>query len=310
MRCTITFIGLYLFCATNFAQTPVDAILMQPGEACVLLNFEYGNFDEYWEGDFLRRNETIATVSRKTILPMAAIGIFKGLNVYVGLPYVKTKSSEPNGGKLEGAQGIQDLLIALKYEIFTKTSESRELSLLTSGGYSTPATNYLSDYLPYSLGFGADEWNLRAILQFKLNNGLYFRTSLGHLWRGYTEAERDYYYNDGSYYTALMDVPNAWNYQIVAGKWFFNNSFKIEASYNALKSTSGDDIRKYNAAQPTNKVQFDQVGISAHYYFQKLKGLGLIASHTQIVNGRNMSKSNTLALGITYQFNFIKESNQ
>ena len=69
MRCTITFISLYLFCAANFAQTLVDAIFMRPGEACVLLNFEYSNFDEYWEGDFLRRNETIATVSRKTILP-------------------------------------------------------------------------------------------------------------------------------------------------------------------------------------------------------------------------------------------------
>jgi hypothetical protein len=67
-----------------------------------------------------------------------------------------------------------------------------------------------------------------------------------------------------------MDVPNGWHYQIVAGKWFFNNSFKIEAAFNALKSTSGDDIRKYNAAQPTNKVQFDEVALAAQYYFQKL----------------------------------------
>jgi hypothetical protein len=282
---------------------------MQPGEACVLLNYENGAFDQYWEGESLRRNETIGTVSRKKILPMAAIGIFKGLNAYIGLPYIKTKSSEPNGGKLVGAQGFQDLLFALKHEILTKMSESGEVSLLASGGYSTPATNYLSDYLPYSLGFGADEWNLRAILQYKLNNGLYFRTSLAHLWRGYTEAERDYYYNNGSYYTALMDVPNGWHYQIVAGKWFFNNSFKIEAAFNALKSTSGDDIRKYNAAQPTNKVQFDEVALAAQYYFQKLKGLGLLAYHTRIINGKNMSKSNIFGFGITYQFNFIKVSN-
>ncbi|MDZ7649022.1 MAG: hypothetical protein U5K54_18680 [Cytophagales bacterium] len=52
-------------------------------------------------------------------------------------------------------------------------------------------------------------------------------------------------------------------------------SLRLEASYVGLKSTSGDDIRKYNAPQPTNKMEFDQVGFLSQYYFKKhLKGLG------------------------------------
>jgi len=61
-----------------------------------------------------------------------------------------------------------------------------------------------------------------------------------------------------------------------------DNSLKLEANYYALKSTSGDDIRKYNAPQPTNKVQFDQVGALVQYYLKPLKGLGVLAYYNQI----------------------------
>src|SRR5690606_39665494 len=91
------------------------------------------------------------------------------------------------------------------------------------------------------------------IVQYEWNNGFYARGSFAYLWRGETEAERDYYYNNGSFYTAWMDVPNATNFQVVAGKWFFDHAFHVEALYNATQCLSGDDIRAYNAAQPTNK---------------------------------------------------------
>ena len=295
-----------VFC---YGQTPTDALMMPSKNICVLLSYDYGHFDRYWEGDDLRKNETIATINRTTILPMAAIGILDELNLYVGLPYVKTKSSEPNGGKFEGAKGFQDFMIALKYKALEKSIGSGQLSLFSTVGYATPATNYLSDYMPYSLGFGAPEFSLRGIAQYQLSNGFYVRGMAGHLWRGYTEAERDYYYNDGSYYTALMDVPNAWNFEAVLGKWFLNNALKLELNYTGLKSTSGDNIRAYNAAQPTNKVQFDRFGVSLQYYSPSLKGLGIVGYYTNVVNGLNTAKISNVGLGLTYQFNFIKNTN-
>lgn len=284
------------------AQTPSDAIMMKQREVCLAVVYEHSWFDEYWEGNRLRTNGTIATVKRDMAAPMVAAGIFDRLNLLVGLPYVQTASSEPNGGKFAGAKGFQDLSLALKGELVNQPLGPGKLLFLTTAGFSTPISNYLSDYRPYSIGFGASEASLRGILQYELNNGLYVRGALAYLWRGQTKAERDYYYNNGSYYTAWMDVPSAWNYQLVAGAWLLNYSLRLEASYTGLKSTGGDDIRPYNAPQPTNKVAFDQFGLFAQYYFPKAKRLGVLAYYAPTVGGRNVGKSDQFGAGLTYVF--------
>lgn len=296
---------------TVMSQTPADAVMMNKHEACLAIIYDGGAFDQYFEGTNLRKNATIATVSRNTILPMIAIGIHDRLNLIVAAPYVRTKSSEPNGGKFAGANGFQDLSIVLKGKIVERTVGSGKLAVLSTIGYSTPMTNYLSDYMPYSLGFGANEWSVRGIVNYKLDMGLYAIGSFSYLWRGQTKAERDYYYNNGSYYTPWMDVPSAWNYNVAVGSWLLNNSLRIEAGFVGLKSTSGDDIRSYNAPQPTNKVVFDQVGFTAQYFFKKfkVKGLGVLANYSQVVNGRNSAKIRNIAGGITYQFKFLDRTN-
>ena len=301
----LAFIIMVIFCWTAGslqAQTPSDSWMMNKGEVCIALTYDHGAFDEYWEGSYLRSNGTIATVSRKTIMPMVAVGITDNLNFYVSVPYVKTQSSNPNGGLLQGAEGFQDLSLAVKYRALNRGFGNGKLELFAAGGFSTPLTNYLSDYRPYSLGNGTEEWSLRGIALYKFNMGVYLRAMGGHLFRGQTKAERDYYYNNGSYYSAWMDVPNAWEYSIVAGIWLLDSKLKLEASFYDLQSTSGDDIRRYNAPQPTNKVNFSQVGFSAQYYFKSLKGVGLLAYSSQVLNGRNTGKSTVFGAGATYQF--------
>lgn len=307
----ISFLIMVAMLSTStYGQTPNDALMMPKGDICILLNYDFGSFDEYWEGSTLRKNATIATVERNTILPMAAIGILDNLNFYVGVPHVSTKSTEPNGGRFAGAKGFQDLGIALKYLALRDTIPGGELSLLSTVGFSTPASNYLADYMPYSLGFGAPELSVRGIAEYKLNNGIYFRASLAHLWRGYAEAERDYYYSDGSRYSFWMDVPNAWSYETILGTWFFDHSLRIELSYVGQNSTSGDDLRPYNAPQPTNEVDFERVGLYAQYFFQgSVKGLGVQAYHNRVFNGLNAAKINNTGFGLTYQFNFKKNKN-
>ncbi|MFT0713707.1 transporter [Flagellimonas lutimaris] len=301
-------IVIFMYPAVSLkAQTPSDGLMMPSKNICVLFSYDMGTFDRYWEGSYLRSNETIATVDRNMVLPMAAIGILDNLNFYVSLPYVSTESSEPNGGYFTGARGFQDIGFALKYRPIRTELGPGRVSFLGTAGFSTPLTNYLSDYRPYSIGAGAPEFSLRAIGQYELKNQLYFRASAAHLWRGYTEAERDYYYNDGSYYTAWMDVPNAWTFETILGKWLFDTSLKLELSYSNLTSTSGDDIRAYNAAQPTNKVEVDRIGFSAQYYFKSIKGLGVVAYHNRVVNGRNTPKMSNTGFGLTYQFNVIKK---
>jgi hypothetical protein len=99
-----------------------------------------------------------------------------------------------------------------------------------------------------------------------------------------------------------MDVPNAYEYNAVVGWWLLDSSLKLEASYYTQNSTSGDDVRAYNAAQPTNKVNFDQVQFSTQYFIKPVKGLGVLAYYSQMLNGRNMGKFTNFGAGLTYQF--------
>lgn len=293
---------LTCFAAGISAQTVSDAIMMKQKEICAALVYEHGSFDHYWEGTYLRTNGTIQTVKINSVAAMAAIGLHNRVNLLVSVPYVQTKSTVPNGGFFKGAKGFQDISLALKGQILEKQLGAGKLALLATAGFSTPLTNYLSDYRPYSIGFGANEYNGRAILQYKLDKGLYLRSSPAYLHRGQTKAERDYYYNNGSYYTPWMDVPSAWNFDAIIGYWMLNYQLKVEANYVGLKSTSGDDVRPYNAAQPTNKVQFDQVGASVQYYPKSFKGLGGLLYIRQLINGRNTGKVTSFGAGLTYQF--------
>jgi len=285
-----------------YAQTPSDAIMMKQRESCFALVYDRGSWDHYWEGDYLRTHGAVGTFRKMTVMPMLAIGLHDKLNLIVSLPYIKTESDEPNGGFLAGVSGLQDFGVSLKAKVLEKEIGTSKLSLLTNVGYSTPATNYLSDYMPYSLGLGANEFSVRAIGNFKMQNGLYAMVGAAHLWRGLTEIERDYYYNNGSYYTTKMDVPNAWNFNGAVGIWLFDNSLRFEANYVALNSTSGDDIRKYNPGQPTNKIEFGQVGFFTQYYIKQIKGLGVLAYYNTVISGRNWGQSSNLGLGLTYQF--------
>lgn len=300
-------LSIFIFmciCSSVIAQTPSDAMMMKKREACIALIYDRGIFDQYWEGTYLRSNETIEAVSRVSVAPMLAVGILDQLNLYVGVQYAKTESSEPNGGQLQGVKGFQDLTIALKYRAVNADLGTGKLSAYVASGFALPVSNYLSDYRPYSLGNGTQELSFRGIVQYRWNMGLYLRGMGGHFFRGQTQAERDFYYNNGAYYTRWMDVPSAWEYNAVAGFWLFDNSLRIEASYYKMQSTSGDDIRKYNAAQPTNRVIFDQVGASAQYFSKSIKGVGVLAYYNQMLNGRNVGKVTGFGVGATYQFSY------
>ena len=293
---------IFMNVAEVSAQTPSDAIMMNQKQSCIALIYDFRTWDQYWEGTELRSNATVATFKRHTIMPMIAIGLHDRLNLIVMTPWVKTASTQPNGGKFEGSKGFQDLSLSLKGEFLKKEMGDNLLELFATVGYSTPMTNYLSDYRPYSIGAGTNEWSFRGIGQYKMGNGLYFRGNVSYLLRGTTDAERDYYYNNGSFYTTTMDVPSAWYYHAGIGVRLFDNSLKVEVLYEGQTSTSGDDIRAYNAPQPTNKVDFTMIGANAQYYFKNIKGLGLLVNYGQMLSGRNVGKSTILSGGITYLF--------
>lgn len=282
------------------AQTPLDGLMMPKGEICIALQYEQGTWDRYWEGSTIRVNQNIGDFTKKIGMPMVVGGVTDKVNLILSLPYVNTAASE---GQLTGVQGIQDFGISLKALFLEKEIGPGKLTGFSNLSFSTPASNYLSDYMPFSLGFGANELGIRAIGKYELDNGAYFRTSYAYLNRGTTHAEREYYFANGSVYTSRMDVPDAFHGQLTLGSWLFNYKLRVEASLTTLRSAFGDDIRPYCMPLPTNKVDFDRLEGFAQYYFKNNgRGFGLIASFQQILSGRNMGQFSSYGLGITYQF--------
>lgn len=292
------------FAISAYSQTFSDAVLMKKKEICFAFMYDHSTWDEYWEGTNLIVNDNIGTFSRSTYMPMIAYGITDKLNVLLAIPYASTKST---GGQLAGVKGLQDINVGIKYEAFKKDFGKHRVSALATAQFGTPMTNYLSDYMPYSLGLGTQEVSGRVIGQYEFNKMVYLRTSAAYVWRGQTEVERPYYYANGSYYTTFMDVPSAINFQAVVGGWALKHNLRMEASLNILNCVDGDDIRRWNMPQPTNKMEVTQAGFFAQYYFQSiepLKGFSLMASYSQVLEGRNMGKATGFGAGITYQFGF------
>ncbi len=231
---------------------------------------------------------------------MTAVGITDKLNVFVGLQYIQTGSSEPNGGKLAGVRGFQDLTVAAKYAFLQKQLGKNKLTALASVGFSTPASNYTPDYMPYSIGFGAPELAYRSIVQHDWNKGAYTRLGGSYLWRSYAQAEREFHDNNGSVNSHWMEVPNAITIEAALGKFLFKNRLQVEATYFSLNSLSGDTIRPFDAPKPTNKVNFGRVGLFGHYFSKKVNGLGIIAYYNRNITGKNAPQATTTGLGITY----------
>jgi hypothetical protein len=303
MKVNQLFLGLLVaslgFVRLSIAQTPLDGLMMPKGEICLAIVYENTTWDRYWEGSTIRVNQNIGTFTKHMGMPMIVGGITDKVNVILSLPYVKTEAS---AGQLTGVQGIQDFGISVKALLLEKSLGKGKLTGFSNLSLSTPASNYLSDYMPFSLGFGANELGIRAIGKYELDKGPYFRASYAYLNRGTTQADREYYFSNGSFYTSTMDVPDAFQGQVTVGSWMFNKKLRVEASLTTIRSASGDDIRTYCMPLPTNKVDFDRIEGFAQYYFKTNGGFGLIASYQQAISGRNMGQFSGYGLGITYQF--------
>ncbi|HMP29523.1 MAG TPA: transporter, partial [Saprospiraceae bacterium] len=169
------------------AQSLNDDLKMKKGEICLALNVSEDKWDQYWEGTFLFHNQNIGTFTRSTISPFVGIGLTNNLNLFAELPYMSTHAS---GGQMRGVAGIQDFNLGLKYSVIHLQSSSNALKALISANYTRPASNYLSDYLPFSLGLGAQTLSFRTIVFASLKEEkVFIRGNFSYSHVGTTEIE-------------------------------------------------------------------------------------------------------------------------
>src|SRR6185503_9074783 len=130
-----------------------DSVMMPRGALCTGFLYTHDSWDKYWEGTLERRNGNIGTVTTEAVAWMGNYGITDRLNVIAMLPYVWTEASQ---GVLSGMSGVQDATLAVKYQMldtpFTGVGALRAIAVASA---STPASDYVADFLPMSIGLGS-----------------------------------------------------------------------------------------------------------------------------------------------------------
>jgi hypothetical protein len=286
-------IGLLLPAAAR-AQMPHDVLYMPRNTSCLALSYGRSSWNQYREGSLLRDNPNLGTHTTHVASLMAAMGITDRLNVIVNLPYVATGTS---AGNLLGQRGLQDASAWLKYRFFEKSG----LSLHGVAGASTPLTNYVSEFLPMSIGLQARTATGRLIGSYShASTGLYLTTHGSYAWRSNIRVDRDSYQAGGRvYHTNEVQVPNAVDLGARIG--VLKRAWQTEVFVERFACLSGDDIRRNDMPFPTNKMEMTTLG---WYGKVQPRNLGLNARVGYVLDGRNVGQSLSYQVGVLFQLNY------
>jgi hypothetical protein len=292
---------LFLSPLLSHAQTPNDGLMMGKRYICNVLTYSNSSWTNYWEGTLKRDNPNMGTFTAQNVMFMSAYGITNKLNVIVGLPYVWTSS---NAGHMAGQRGVQDLSLFLKGRVFRLEKDQNRLSAYVVGGVSTPVSNYLPDFLPFSIGIGAKTASARAILSANVK-GFYLTGAAGYTGRGAITIDRDAYQADGKIYeTNQVLPPNVMDWSGRLG--FVNKHFQVEGFVENMTSQGGDDIRRQDMPFPTNKMDMTVAGAMAklHLYTKGGAFFTVLGQYSQVLAGRNVGEATTYTLGVQHTFRF------
>jgi Putative MetA-pathway of phenol degradation len=297
MRYFTLLIGLSLASMLS-AQSPTDGLMMPGGDLCNLLQYTHNSFHHYWEGELKRDNPNIGTISNQNVMLMCNYGITSKLNAMVALPYIRTGSDS----YLTDQKGIQDLSLWLKWQPWQYRLGKGEFKVQTTGGVSTPLTNYVADFLPLSIGMQSRAASLRAILNYTMDMGLYITTQGGHTWRSDVTLDRNsFMLGNEVIYSDQAPVPNVFDYTVRLG--MIRQKWQAELWLDSFTGLSGDNIRYNEMPQLTNKMRAISAGIMGKYYFGPL---AIQASAAKVLSGRNVGESTMVSGGIFYIFHLKK----
>jgi hypothetical protein len=297
MRALIIFI-MVLAPALSIAQTDVDAIMMNRKQFCNGLIYDHASWDEYWEGTLKRSNLNLGTVTTQSVMYMGAYGITDKLNIMAGLPYIWTKAS---AGTLHGMKGVQDLSLFIKWKPITKIFGRNKLSVFAIGGFSTPVSDYVIDFLPLSIGLGSTNLTGRVIADYQ--RGKFTVTgSAAYIWRSNVKLDRDSYYDTQLHLTNEVEMPNAANYQLRTG--YRGKYLLAEALLTNWTTLGGFDITRNNMPFPSNRMNATNVGAQFKYTLPRIPGLSILAGGNYTVAGRNAGQTVSFNAGAFFAFYF------
>lgn len=302
MRSKIFLTGLILFFIIDFcrAQTEMDAIMMNKNQFCNGLQYTHSSWKNYWEGTLKRDNLNLGTVTTQSVMYMANYGINDNLNVMVGAPYIWTK---PSAGTMSGMNGIQDISAFVKWRAIQEQVGKGELSLYAIGGISTPLTDYVVDFLPFSIGLGSTNLTFRGMADYLIGK-INITGSAAYIKRGNVELDRNSYFDTQLRLTNEIDMPDAANFQVRAG---YRGKYLIaEALLTNWTTLGGFDITRNNMPFPSNRMDNTSAGAYVKYTIKKHTNLSVLGSANFTIAGRNVGQASTYSAGVFYAFYFGK----
>lgn len=297
----VLFFGTILTFTASFAQTDQDAIMMNKNLFCTGLTYSTSHWNKYWEGQNLRDNLNIGTISTNTLSIMGNYGVKDNLNILFSAPFVSTKASM---GVLHPASGIQDFSAWVKWMPIEKSLKKGTFSLYLLGGASVPMTDYIVDYLPLSIGLKSSTVSGRLMLDYQLGN-FFITGSETYTIRGNTKLERNSYYTTSLFLTNEVAMPNVNTVSLRTG---FRSSWLIaEAILTDMKTLGGFDITKNNMPFPSNRMNATSIAANIKYEIPKVSGLALVAGASHVIAGRNVGQSTGFYGGFFYILDFSKK---
>jgi hypothetical protein len=239
-----------------------------------------------------RANGNIGTLTTQTVTWAAAYGVTDRLTLMAMLPYVRTGASQ---GPLHSLHGLQDITLAAKYQLLaTPLTERGTLHAMVVGAAGIPASNYVPDFLPLSIGLASRRFSGRFTLNFQAHQGWYLTGSAAYTWRTKVKLDRPAYYTNGQLYLSdEVAMPNVFDYTVTAG--YQQGRLCIPISLSQQRTLGGGDIRRQDMPFVSNRMDWVKVEGLVLY-----RGIRLGAS--RILSGRNVGQATTLAGGWFYAF--------
>jgi len=298
MLLSLTIICSFLCHFTLSAQTEHDAIMMNKNQWCNGFSYMRSQWSDYWEGTFKRDNANIGTITTQSVMYMTNYGISDKLNIMAGLPYVCTNASK---GTLHSMKGLQDASIYLKWKPLSVKSGKGKLSFFAVAGLSTPASNYVRDFLPLSIGLGSTNASGRLLIDYQ-RKAFFTTISAGYVLRNNVKLDRDSYYTTEIHNTDEVKMPDAavYNFSIGIRKKYI----VAEALLNTMTTLGGFDIRKNDMPFVSNRMNNTSVGVHTKYTLPFFPHIELTGEADYVISGRNVGRATSYSAGIYYIFSF------
>lgn len=305
MRKFTAFLVCMLMLKTISAQTDTDGLFMGKNNFCGGFLGTYSSWNNYWEGTLYRNNENLGTVSSNSVMFMGNYGITKRLNIIATLPWIQNQASS---GTLLQQQGIQDLSLFLKSEIFAADINGFLPSFVVIAGGSIPLTNYVADFMPMSIGTQSKNAIARAMFDIQKGNW-FFTSSVYGMLRSDVTIDRTAYYTTELIYSNKVSMPAVTGYNVRIG-WREKIDTYAELVLDGMNTMGGFDIRRDDMPFLSNDMEAIRVGFNGKYLLPGMRGLSVMGAFQQVLSGRNTGKSTAYTLGLVYQLNLKNQSKQ